>query len=81
MTKNNFLFQLCCIDHGIAGADEIEKLKTFDSVYLEFQMGIFGFCPFIRCGRIIMYCLLIQTEIKEKQYAVTTCKTSSLKIS
>lgn len=36
LTKNNFLFQLCCIDHGIAGADEIEKLKTFDSVYLEF---------------------------------------------
>ncbi|KAL6955483.1 hypothetical protein U1Q18_031918 [Sarracenia purpurea var. burkii] len=29
-------YQLCYIDPGIAGADEVEQLKTLDSIYIEF---------------------------------------------
>lgn len=31
-----FLFQLCHIDPGIAHAEELEQLKTLDSIFLEF---------------------------------------------
>ena len=31
-----FLFQLCYVDPGIASEEEMEKLKTIDSVFLEF---------------------------------------------
>jgi hypothetical protein len=30
-----FLFQLCYVDPGIASEEEMEKLKTIDSVFLE----------------------------------------------
>lgn len=30
------LFQLCYVDPGIASEEEMEKLKTIDSIFLEF---------------------------------------------